>query len=114
MEESVARALLRSEKDEATRRLCDLGVSFADIVEAARDSNGDDEHDVEGVTVAVMRAQVVGLIAADRRKIEEVEEAVRRVDAGSYGRCVQCGAPIPDGRLAARPSTPWCLDCANA
>lgn len=114
MDQEFARGLLRSERDEALRRLDDLGRSFDDIVEAALDSNGDDEHDVEGVSVAVMRAQVAGLMAADRSKIEQIDEAVRRVNEGTYGQCLRCGMAIPQDRLVARPFTPWCVGCAGA
>lgn len=113
MDESAARALLRNDWDQATQRLHDLGLSFDDIVEASRDSNADDEHDPEGVTVAVTRAQVASLIASDRRKLEQIEQALARVNAGTYGECMRCGGPIPDGRLEARPSTPWCVTCAQ-
>ncbi|MDQ2851977.1 MAG: TraR/DksA family transcriptional regulator [Actinomycetota bacterium] len=114
MDPEFARGLLRSERNEAMHRLNDLGRSFDDIVDAALDSNGDDEHDVEGVSVAVIRAQVAGLMAADRSKIEQIEEAVRRLDAGTYGQCLRCGMAIPRDRLVARPFTPWCVGCAGA
>ncbi|GAA1571826.1 MULTISPECIES: TraR/DksA family transcriptional regulator [Dermacoccus] len=113
MDERVARELLGQARSAAQQRLRDLGASFEDIVEASRDSNGDDEHDSEGVTVAATRAQVAALIAADRRKIEEIERATQSLNAGTYGRCVKCGTRIPDRRLEARPATPWCVDCAR-
>jgi hypothetical protein len=33
------------------------------------------------------------------------------VDAGTYGTCETCGAPIPEGRLAAVPATRFCVGC---
>lgn len=113
MEATVARGLLEAKRAEAMGRLRDLGVVFDDIVEAARDSNGDDEHDSEGMTIAASRSQVGALIAANRSKLEEIDGALQRVAAGGFGRCVTCGTPIPDARLEARPSTPWCVACAT-
>lgn len=41
----------------------------------------------------------------------DVMAALARLDEGSYGRCVDCGGPVPDERLEARPATPRCVPC---
>ena len=41
----------------------------------------------------------------------EVMAALSRIDDGSYGQCVDCGKPVPDARLDARPATPRCVPC---
>jgi RNA polymerase-binding transcription factor DksA len=43
----------------------------------------------------------------------EVMGALARVDDGSYGKCVDCGQLVPDGRLEARPTTARCVACQN-
>jgi RNA polymerase-binding transcription factor DksA len=40
-----------------------------------------------------------------------VREALARLDAGTYGRCVDCGRELPDERLEARPEAARCVDC---
>ena len=42
---------------------------------------------------------------------ERVREALARVDAGSYGKCVDCGRELPDERLEARPEADRCVEC---
>ena len=42
---------------------------------------------------------------------ERVREALARLDAGSYGKCVACGRELPDERLEARPEAERCVDC---
>ena len=42
---------------------------------------------------------------------ERVKDALARVDAGTYGRCVDCGRDLPDERLEARPEAERCVDC---
>src|SRR4051794_9793716 len=42
---------------------------------------------------------------------ERVREAIARVDAGTYGRCVDCGNALPDERLEARPDAARCVSC---
>ena len=39
-----------------------------------------------------------------------VDEALERVDAGTYGQCVICGRSIGDERLAARPMARYCIE----
>ncbi|MFM9124633.1 MAG: TraR/DksA family transcriptional regulator [Actinomycetota bacterium] len=43
--------------------------------------------------------------------LAEVEEALGRIDAGTYGRCVDCGGEIPPKRLAALPASARCVEC---
>ncbi|MDQ0363751.1 TraR/DksA family transcriptional regulator [Catenuloplanes indicus] len=93
---------------EAARLAADLEALFA----ASRDSNADDEHDPEGTTIGFERAQLTALLAAARERIAEVDDALRRVDAGSYGVCERCGRPIAAERLAARPFARFCISCA--
>lgn len=41
----------------------------------------------------------------------KIEETLKRIDAGDYGVCEECGAEIPFERLLARPVTNLCIDC---
>ena len=79
---------------------------------ASRDSNADDEHDPEGATIGFERAQLTALLAAARTRIAEVDDALRRVDAATYGVCERCGRPIAGERLAVRPFARYCMACA--
>jgi len=47
----------------------------------------------------------------DRRLIGKIEEALARLETGTFGRCTQCGSPISAARLRARPVTDLCIDC---
>jgi len=38
-------------------------------------------------------------------------DALARVEAGSYGKCVECGTALPDERLEARPEAARCVNC---
>ena len=42
---------------------------------------------------------------------ERVREALARLDAGTYGQCVECGKQLSDERLEARPEAERCVDC---
>jgi DnaK suppressor protein len=47
----------------------------------------------------------------DRKLIGKVQEALARLDAGTFGLCTRCGRPIASARLRARPVTDLCIDC---
>ena len=46
-----------------------------------------------------------------RARLEDLEQAMHRLDNRSYGRCVRCGAPIAFTRLAKRPEETICDTC---
>ena len=46
-------------------------------------------------------------------RIETLQEALTKVDEGSYGRCERCGAEIDPERLEILPATALCVDCAQ-
>jgi DnaK suppressor protein len=48
------------------------------------------------------------------RTIEEIDAALARVEAGTYGRCVSCQAAIPVERLEVRPFAARCFPCQQA
>ena len=51
---------------------------------------------------------------AARQRLADTEDALGRVAAGAFGRCEQCGAPVPDVLLAAAPESRYCTRCAGA
>ena len=89
-----------------------LTREFDEVVAASRSSNADDEHDPEGATIAFERQQVAALLDQARRRLEDVDQALARADAGDYGRCTECGREIAPERLAARPQARTCIACA--
>jgi DnaK suppressor protein len=53
--------------------------------------------------------------AADLQEtITEIDAALARIDAGTYGRCVSCGAEIPEERLELRPFAGRCVACSSS
>jgi DnaK suppressor protein len=108
----VARSRLEEQREVTLRRLAGLTDDYGAIVAASRDTNADDEHDPEGATIAFERSQVGALVRQARAHLAEVDAALARVDAGSYGVCERCGEPIGAGRLDARPVARTCIRCA--
>jgi RNA polymerase-binding transcription factor DksA len=105
---------LEGERDAVLRRLAQLRGDLAGFVEASRDTNADDEHDPEGATIAFERAQVDSLARVSLARVEEIDAALARLAAGSYGTCESCGRDIPVERLEIRPAARTCVDCPPA
>jgi DnaK suppressor protein len=83
------------------------------LVAASLDLSGCDHADVIDVGTAATEREVSQLrLAQVRSRLEQVEAALVRVDAGTAGVCEGCGAPIPFERLELRPTSTSCVRCA--
>lgn len=89
-------------------------VEFGRIVDASRSVSTDDEHDPEGVGLAVERALIVAALERSRARQEAARTALARLADGTYGRCGACGADIDAGRIAALPLVTLCYACSAA
>jgi DnaK suppressor protein len=49
----------------------------------------------------------------ERKLVSKIDEALGRIDDGSYGKCEECGGEIGIERLRARPVTTLCIDCKS-
>ena len=49
----------------------------------------------------------------NRIRLSQFEQALRRIDEGSYGLCARCEEQISVARLNVRPETPFCVRCAG-
>lgn len=62
-----------------------------------------------------MQVQAMAQAVEARRqgRLQRIEAALRRIDAGDYGYCVSCDTEIPVKRLEIDPATERCVDCAG-
>jgi len=112
------------ERNEARQRLERLRDEFRATVdeirgrlaEPQRDS-GDvaivDQHPADAASDTAERELDVSREAMFEARLRQIEDAFDRVEDGSYGRCIVCGEPIPDERLALMPDTPYCVKDAQ-
>ena len=52
-----------------------------------------------------------GLASSEHQVFYQIEEALKRIEEGSYGDCQQCGKPVSLSRLKAVPYTALCIEC---
>ncbi|MCB0977326.1 MAG: TraR/DksA C4-type zinc finger protein [Acidimicrobiales bacterium] len=71
-----------------------------------------DENFADSGQVAAEQGEYLTLAANFRDQLAEVEAAIGRLDAGTYGNCEVCGNPIAEPRLEAMPAARYCIDHA--
>jgi RNA polymerase-binding transcription factor DksA len=98
-------------------RLASLERSIAElcreVAEAFSRRDLSDMFDQEGPTTDSDGATVLLLMERAEQRFSEVQQALARVDAGTYGYCTVCESGIPLGRLRALPATASCVACSD-
>ncbi len=78
-----------------------------------RESVGYSNHMADDGTEAFDQAVEVALMRKVEASLEEVEQALTKLEDGTYGICEACGARIDRARLEALPNARYCLDCQS-
>ena len=68
-------------------------------------------HAADRATDTFEEEKAVGLRAHFEGELLDVEDALRRIDDGTYGTCAECGREIAPERLEVRPAARLCIDC---
>jgi DnaK suppressor protein len=89
----------------------DLLSDLARLEGEARDSGDREVRDTtDDATAQQSSSEALEEVTLESRTLEQVEDALKRVADGTYGKCVICGRPIDPKRLEAIPWTPYCLE----
>jgi RNA polymerase-binding transcription factor DksA len=107
------RARLESDLSDLIDSQRKLHADIAIALESRRGVGTNEAEDPEGGSLAFEQAQTRAVLNQSERHQAEIGAALARMDAGTYGSCIQCERPIAVGRLDARPSTAHCIACAS-
>ncbi len=55
----------------------------------------------------------LGLMDSERKMVHEIDDALQRIEDGTYGICEATGKPIPKARLEAQPWARYCVEHAR-
>ena len=77
------------------------------------DENGNFPDPTDRAAMESDRSFTLRIRDRERKLIAKIEEALRRLEDGSYGVCEECGEKIGAARLKARPVTTLCIDCKS-
>jgi len=74
-------------------------------------ASGADNHLGDTASATYDRELEQGLEEGAEELLAKIDAALRRIDAGTYGTCENCGQPIGEERLEAMPWATLCIDC---
>ncbi len=83
-------------------------------IEASGDISAHSTHMADQGTDNFDRELALNLASSRQESLYDVEDAIRRVDEGTYGACESCGGAIELPRLKALPFAKKCMACQNA
>ena len=72
-----------------------------------------DEGFADSGQVTAERGEVEALVGTLRETLTDIDDALAKFDAGTYGVCESCGEPIGEARLEAMPAARLCITCAS-
>jgi len=98
------RAVLTAERERVSNELEAIGI----------DSGANDSGFADSGQVTAERGEIDALVGSLRDTLTDVEDALAKIDAGTYGSCEECAGPIGDARLEAMPAARLCITCASA
>ena len=107
METTVARKRLEEMRDDLDRTIAVLQGERPGPV--AGTGYPQDSADAGSSLSEADRTEAI--LHSARNQRSEVLSALSRIDENSYGKCVDCGQEIPEGRLDARPDAARCVGC---
>ena len=122
----MARTLAKSTQDRFRRRLEEEQQRLQEMIrdiEAEREEvrltetssdRSPDPNTAEGGSLAFEMEKELSILQNTRDILSKVEDAMTRIDDGTYGICDVCGEAIPVARLEALPYTKMCVRCASA
>lgn len=98
---------LETRRNEIRQNLAGLTEAQPTPVDAVEASEG--PQDFEEVAIDFLETQKEQSIQVNEQALlTEIEQALVRLDNGTYGTCIVCGQPIPEKRLEA---IPWAARC---
>ena len=102
---------------EFRRRLLEARESAQNGVDVMKSTgfNVADDYEADGGdgTNQTLRLQALGQMGNINRTIQKIDEALHRIDDGTYGVCAMCGHLIRKPRLLNQPFVLTCMECQN-
>jgi len=107
---TVLRDQLEDERHRLQEQLARLGHAQG---ESSSSSLAFDDNFADSGQVTAERGEVEALSGQLAEALTEIEDALAKLDEGTYGRCESCGQGIPEARLEAMPAARLCISCAS-
>ena len=84
------------------------------IFESSKEMGQDGIQDIGDEAANIYNKQILlSLTESERVRLQEMDEALDRIEAGTYGTCEECGEAIGLKRLEVRPVAKYCVPCLS-
>ena len=111
MEAEQARDLLSQERERLQGIKEELdAVKDESQQDSMEELSSYDQHQADVATETFDREKDLSILDNIEGELADIEHALERIDAGTYGTCEACGKPIDDDRLEAVPAARFCVD----
>jgi DnaK suppressor protein len=107
---NAAVAALNEERSKLVHHLSELGADETGQLTGDVDY-GDAFADAGSATAE--RTETIGLIETLKRTLHDVDAALAKVEAGTYGICESCQGAIGAARMEFRPTSRYCIECKS-
>lgn len=104
MKNAEVKAALMARREELIGAISERDDTI-DVVTSDEDEDRAQERSEDEVLAALSKS--------DRQEITQIDEALSRIERGTYGICAECGEKIPKARLEALPTAALCISCAG-
>jgi RNA polymerase-binding transcription factor len=110
VDRAKAAKTLADERARLVYQLTELGADESGDLTGEMDF-GDAFADAGAATAE--RTETIGIVDNLKKQLDDVNAAIAKIDAGTYGLCDRCGKAISADRLEFRPMSVLCIDCKS-
>lgn len=105
------RQMLMEERQRVSAALGHLHESNSNSLEDETEEETYDNHLADSATATLNREIDYTLEENSEHVLGSIDDALGRIEEGTFGTCVRCGRPIAEERLEAIPYATRCIDC---
>jgi RNA polymerase-binding protein DksA len=105
------RSLLVEERQKVEHALRHLHDENPGTIEDETEDETFDNHLGDAASITFDREMNYSLEGNSVHVLGAIDEALKRIDDGTFGTCARCGNPIAEERLEAMPYATKCIDC---
>ena len=88
----------------------EISIILKNNINTDIDIDGDDTDEIQGKIIALANSR---LMARNKDKILQIENAIKKINDGTFGKCEECEEEISEKRLLVNPWFITCISCAE-
>ena len=106
----AAASTLSTERAKVVHQMEELGADVSGELTGTVDYG---DAFADGGAATAERTEVLGLVESLKHHLGDIDQALAKIDEGTYGICENCSKPIGEARMEFRPTSTRCVDCKS-